>query len=63
MLNFEATMADKKEIAHLKNVNATLLEALQYFVENVIIDKYDACDEPLNTAWNTAKALVRKYSQ
>ena len=44
----------------LQSQNATLLEALEYFVENVIIDGYDAGDEPLNTAWDKAREAIRK---
>ena len=49
-----------RKIAALEATNADLLEALEYFVQNVIIDKYDACDEPLNTAWDKAREAIRK---
>ncbi len=42
---------------------AELVETLEYFVENVIIDSYDACDEPLNTAWDKAREAIRKHKE
>ena len=48
-------------IDDLETANADLLEALEYFYNNVIIDKYDACDEELNTAWRKAREAIRKH--
>ena len=44
-------------VADVINENAKLKRAVQ-LTADIVIDKYDACDEPLNEAWHAAVKIV-----